>query len=138
MEHQTPLREHPQIRFAAPVKLYDLERVAEKLMEEASDNPCGHNQIALYKHSLTTIALFCFQQGGSIPDHAADGTVFLQVIKGAVTITVAETPQRVQAGQLLVLAPGIPHTILADAPSLMLMTISMEEEKLEDVPPEVK
>jgi quercetin dioxygenase-like cupin family protein len=138
MEHKVPLREHPQIRFAEPVKLFDLEQVAEELMQEPSDMPGGHNQIALYKHGLTTIALFCFQQGGSIPDHVADGTIFLQVVEGVVTVTVAETPQRVQSGQLLVLAPGIPHTIYADVPSLMLMTVSMEEEKLEDVPSAVR
>ena len=138
MTQQTVLREHPLVRFAEPVQLFDLKRVAEVLATEPADTPGGHNQIALYKHNLTTIALFAFQQGGTIPDHSADGTIFIQVVEGALTVTVEQTPQRIQTGQLLVLAPNIPHDIVAEMPTLMLMTISLEEEKLEDIPPAVK
>ena len=138
MTQQTALREHPLVRFAEPIQLFDLKRVADELAQEPADTPGGHNQIALFKRNLTTIALFAFQQGASIPDHSADGTVFIQVVEGALTVTVQETPQRIQAGQLLALAPGIPHDIVAEIPSLLLMTVSLEEEKLADVPPEVK
>lgn len=134
METDTTLREHPDIRFADPIQLFDLRRIADDLARESSDTPNGHNQIALYKRDLATTALFSFEKGGMLPEHSAVGTVFIQVIEGKLTVTVEGNPQRVESGQLLVLAPNIPHDVVAEIPSIMLLTVSLVEAKPEDVP----
>ena len=134
MENNTALREHPDIRFADPIQLFDLRKIADDLAREPIDTPNDHNQIALYKRDLVTTALFSFEKGGTLPEHSAVGTVFIQVVEGTLTVNVEGNPQRVEAGQLLVLAPDIPHDVVAEVPSIMLLTVSLVEEKANDVP----
>lgn len=119
-------RKPPQERFAETAIAIDLRQSAEELAQEPHGNRQGHQQIALYKHGSATLALFRFQQGGSLPAHKAAGTVIIQVLEGALTVATGETRQHLSAGQLLILAPNVPHDVFADEQSLMLLTVSLE------------
>jgi quercetin dioxygenase-like cupin family protein len=123
------VRQAPSERLAGAVARLDLRAAAAELRAEPADgaHPThGHRQTVLARHGATTVALFVFEAGASLPPHTARGTVCLQTIEGEIRVTVEGKEQRLGAGSLLVLAPGALHGVRADAPSVMLLTVSLE------------
>ena len=60
-------------------------------------------------------------------EHKANGTVCIHVIKGKITLTIQGEKHALETGGLLVLAPGIPHDVLAEQDSVMLLTVCLGE-----------
>jgi quercetin dioxygenase-like cupin family protein len=118
-------REPARDRFAPSELLLDLNESARLLLEELHEGQHGHRQIALYKANHTTIALFVFEAGGHMPRHQTRGTVLVQVLAGKLKVTAPEGAHIVGAGQVLVLAPNVPHDVVAEEPSQMLLTVAM-------------
>ncbi|CAN5461319.1 hypothetical protein BH11ARM2_BH11ARM2_17920 [soil metagenome] len=120
-----PIREPARDRFAPRELAFDLSEAARNLLAEPHDGARGHRQVALYKSNHTTLALFAFEAGGRMPEHRARGTVIVQVIAGHLRLTTPDTTHALSAGQVLVLAPDVPHDVVADEPAQMLLTVSM-------------
>jgi quercetin dioxygenase-like cupin family protein len=59
-----------------------------------------------------------------MPTHSAKGKVVIQVIEGRLILDVAGTRHSLEAGVVLVLAPGIPHDVEADEKAKMLLTVA--------------
>jgi quercetin dioxygenase-like cupin family protein len=117
------LRQHPQERFDAPAHHLDLAGIAQRLREEAHPAVSGHRQIAIYKHAQATLVLYVFEQDGEIPEHDAEGVVTIHVLTGKLVVHVAGEAHAVASGQVLALAPGIPHSVRATEPGEMLLTV---------------
>jgi quercetin dioxygenase-like cupin family protein len=130
------LREHPQQRFAAHEQFFDLQAAVEHLAAEEGMTADGHRQIALYRHGPMTVGLFIFERGGRLPDHSAEGVVMLQTLSGALEVKTAARTHALTPGQMLVLAPGVKHDVLAHQPSRMLMTVALEEMHPRSAPPQ--
>lgn len=130
------LREHPQQRFAAPEQFFDLNAAVEHLAAEPGMTTDGHRQIALYRHGPMTIGLFIFERGGRVPDHSAEGVVMLQTLSGSIDVKTASRTHSLKPGQVLLLAPGVKHDVVAHEPSRMLMTVALEEVHPHDPPVE--
>ena len=123
-QSNNPNREPARDRFATDQRLLDLGAEAQKLLEEPQSGPTGHRQIALHKTSNTTLALFAFDAGGHMPQHRAHGTVIIQVLKGRLRVATPDAEHALSAGQVLVLAPDVPHDVNADDAAQMLLTVS--------------
>jgi quercetin dioxygenase-like cupin family protein len=119
-------RTPPRERFAGGAVQFDLKATAEQLEAESREGHSGHRQIALYKHEKSTIALFRFEKGGAMPDHKAKGTVFVQVLEGKLTLRVEGSEHVLEAGGLLVLAPGVEHDVNAHETTVMLLTVCLD------------
>ncbi len=130
MEENSPVREPARERFANAEHLIDLDEASRLLNEEDAQKTNGHRQIALHKTSHTTIAHFIFDSGGGLPRHRAHGAVVIHALEGCLRITTPETNYTLSAGQLLVLAPDVPHDVIAEVASRMLLTVSL-------IPPKV-
>ena len=122
-----PERTPPRERFAHEIIQFDLKQEAESLASECHEGHFGHRQIVLYKHGHASVSLFRFEQGGSMREHKTNGTVFIQVIEGRLTLTMKGKKHRLETGGLLVLAPGIPHDVLAEQDSVMLLTVCLNQ-----------
>lgn len=122
----TRLREHPEQRFAAPVAAFALAEAAGRLRAERGGGQHGHRQQVLYRHGPTTVAIFDFDQGARLADHAAGGTVIIQVLEGEIDVRAEGQTHRLPAGHLLAMAPGVRHDVQALRPSAMLLTVSLE------------
>lgn len=120
-----PVREPARDRFAPRELSFDLSDAARRLLEEPHDGQRGHRQIALYKTNHTTLALFAFEAGGHMPEHRTRGSVIIQVLQGSLRISTPDAAHALSAGQVLVLAPDVPHDVAADVASQMLLTVSM-------------
>lgn len=117
-------REPARDRFASQELKLDFDEAAQRLLQESNTGQLGHRQIALYKSNHTTVALFAFEAGGRIPQHQAHATVLIQVLKGAIRVTTSEATHSLSSGQALVMSPDVPHDVVADEPSQMLLTVA--------------
>ena len=120
------LRVHPERRFAAPVVAFSLNDAVAELRRERGGGQHGHRQKALYRHGPTTVALFDFDEGAALTEHAADGAVVIQALNGRLEVRADGRTHRLDAGALLAMAPGVPHEVRALQPSSMLLTVSLE------------
>lgn len=119
------MRTPPRDRFGAPATLVDLGRASADLAGEAHEATRGHRQIALYKNAGTTLALFLFDAGGSMREHAAAGVATVHVLEGRIVLEVEGESHELTKEQVLVLAPGVRHNVLAREPSRLLLTVSL-------------
>lgn len=126
MTPNDPTREPARDRFATPEHLLDLNEATQRLLAEPATGSHGHRQIALHKTSHTTIALFAFEAGGRIPQHRAHGAVIVQALSGRLRIATPKTVHTLAEGQILVMAPDVPHDVTAEEASRMLLTVSLK------------
>lgn len=125
-QDESRLRPHPEQRFATTHLQLDLNMVADRLRAERSAGERGHRQQTLYRHNGITIALFVFEKGAKLPSHKADGTVNIHVLHGRINLTVEEQAYTLTAGQVLILASGVRHAVVAEEPSEMLLTVKLD------------
>jgi quercetin dioxygenase-like cupin family protein len=120
-------RQHPAMRFAPAAQDFDLEAAADALARESTTTTQGHRQKTLYRYGGATLALFLFDPNSEMREHRANGTVFIQVLRGRLTVTAQGAPHPLSAGQVLVMSPGVPHDVrTADEPARMLLTVCLE------------
>jgi quercetin dioxygenase-like cupin family protein len=106
----------------------DLRRSAAQLRSDERIPPSGHRQIAVHRRGSVTVALFSFEAGSVLKEHRVDGLVSVHVLRGAIEVHTATESHALHGGQLLFLAPGVPHDLHAPMPSDVLVTIHLERE----------
>lgn len=124
---QERLRPHPEHRFAVSQIGVDLQSVIARLRSEPHAGERGHRQETLYRSDGLTIALFVFDRFTNLPEHKADGIVNMHVLCGRLKITAADQVHELRGGQMLILAPGVPHAVAAEEESKMLVTVHLNQ-----------
>lgn len=119
------LRPHPEARFAPSQVELDLNAVAARLRAEPQTASGGPRRWTLYKDGELTIALFLFEKSTGLREHRADGTVNMHVLRGRFQMTADGQVHHLQAGQMLILSPGISHALTAEVDSELLVTIRL-------------
>lgn len=117
------LRQHPEDRLASPVQLVNLAAAAQRLRAEQHDPVAGHRQIAIVRHGGATLILFVFEADGLLKEHRADGAIMIQVLTGRFQVGVGDGINEVGPGEILALAPEVPHSVRALVPGEMLLTV---------------
>jgi quercetin dioxygenase-like cupin family protein len=120
------LRPHPAERFSSPQHPFNLGVAIAKLKQEMRAGEAGHRQQTLYKHGRTSISLFLFGRLTRLPPHRVDGVVCIHVLKGHLRIMAEGHSHDLLSNDLLVLAPGIEHDVVAHEESEMLLTVQLE------------
>lgn len=122
-------REYPGDRFSKRILEQDLNQLTEQLRNEELGKghlEQGHNQIELYRQNGTTVSLFVLEEGAELPEHSVDdGSVMIQVLEGKIRVETDDTedPLTPNTNTVVTLASGIGHSIRADEPSRLLLTI---------------
>ncbi|CAN5346727.1 hypothetical protein BH11ARM1_BH11ARM1_08070 [soil metagenome] len=116
----------PRERFAQSALQFNFQEEALNLVKEQRPSSLGHRQVALYKLDHVTVALFCFEKGGSLPQHKAKGVVTIQVSEGRIVVSTNDDQHSLGAGDLLVLAPLVQHDVISEEPSTMILTVCQE------------
>jgi quercetin dioxygenase-like cupin family protein len=83
---------------------YDWEQVPSEEM-----NP--HLSRRVIHTENMTIARIHLKKGGVVPEHHHINEQVAFVVSGAIKFMVAGVPQELRAGQCLVLAPNVPHSV---------------------------
>ncbi len=123
------LRQHPADRAIGTSQVLDLAAALEQLRSEDHPAPHGHRQVTLFHQTPVTMVLFAFDAAGVLPDHVAQGVVTIHVLEGALGIQVADAEHVLEQNQVMVLNPGVAHSVRASMPSAMLLTVNLGGEK---------
>ena len=129
MTMESRLRPHADALFAGPEQAFDLVEILTALRSEAHPATRGHRQKALYRHGPVTHAVFAFDAHAELADHQANGLVTIHCLDGALTVRTPEHTHELAPNGLVVLAPGVRHSVRAgdDAPAAMLLTVCRTE-----------
>ncbi|MGH7640746.1 MAG: AraC family ligand binding domain-containing protein [Candidatus Dormibacteria bacterium] len=84
-----------------------------------------HAAVTLHKHPDMTVVLVALKAGGQMPQHQTDATISIQPVEGEVRVGVGGRTHRLGPGRLLVLGPGLSHTVFAPEPSAFLLTVGV-------------
>jgi len=77
----------------------------------------------LSKSEAGTLTLFAFDEGQGLSEHTAPFDALVQVLDGAVTLTIGGTPVPAQSGQLVLMPAGVPHAVQPGGRFKMLLTM---------------
>ena len=77
----------------------------------------------LLKRAGGSITLFAFDTGQSLSEHTAPFDAVAHVLEGDAEITIAGTPLRVSAGEMVLMPANKPHAVLARTRFKMLLTM---------------
>ena len=78
---------------------------------------------ALLKRTGGTMTLFAFDEGQSLSEHTTPFDAVAYVLEGEADITIAGTPLRVPAGQMVLMPANQPHAVYARTRFKMLLTM---------------
>ncbi len=125
MDETTRLRPHPHERLSSPAQQVDLGQAATLLRSEPHAAVSGHRQVTVLRDGPVTVVLLVFEVGGTMKQHQAPGVVTIHVLAGRLDVVLPDATHVVAAGQILSLAPAVPHSVRAAAPSEMLLTVHL-------------
>ena len=77
----------------------------------------------IYQDDSVKTILFGFQPGQELSEHTAAVPAILQFIKGSAKVVLGEEEKEAQAGTWVRLPANLPHSILAQTETLMLLTL---------------
>ena len=122
------LRTAPSDRFAGQAHAFDLNEALRTL--RAEDHPArdGHRQVTIMRQAPITNVLFAFDEGGVLAEHKTSGTVTIHGLEGRLLVQADGSDFHLEAGQLLILKPDLPHAVRALAPSAMLLTVHLQHD----------
>ena len=75
----------------------------------------------LIKKTAGSVTAFAFDAGEGLSEHTAPYDALVMMIEGESEISIAGTPHRLAAGQLLRLPAGQPHAVKAVTPFKMIL-----------------
>lgn len=67
----------------------------------------------LVDRKIGTITLFSFAEGQGLSEHTAPYDAFVQIFDGTAEVTIDGVPQRVAAGEFIIMPANIPHSLKA-------------------------
>jgi quercetin dioxygenase-like cupin family protein len=70
-----------------------------------------------------TVTLFAFDRGQSLSEHSAPFDALVFGLDGEAEITIDGRPHRVQAGEMIIMPAGRPHSLKAAAPFKMALVM---------------
>ena len=119
-------RQHPSERFAGTEHTLDVREKLRALRAETGATANGHRQITLMHQGPVRLVLFAFSAGGRMPQHSAPGWVTIQVLRGTLRVRTPQAQHVLGEGQVLALAPDVPHDVDAGEEADMLLGVYPE------------
>lgn len=77
----------------------------------------------LLKRESGNITLFAFDRGQGLSEHTAPFDAMVHILDGEAQITIGGHPQRVRAGEMVILPANVPHALQASVPFKMLLVM---------------
>lgn len=106
-----------------PSAAFELAAVARELRAEAAYASEGQTGRTLVRTPDLRVVLVALRAGKTISEHHANVTASVQTLSGHLHLRLPDRGVDVPEGHLLVLGPGVPHDVSAQADSLFLLTL---------------
>ena len=105
------------------VALYDVNAEILRFPPDP-ESAARHRAEILVKTDTLRVVLVTMLAGGEMHEHAAPGPITIQVLQGAIRLTVEDNAQDLRAGQLISLAGGVQHAVDGIDDGAFLLTIA--------------
>ncbi|MBU6399893.1 MAG: cupin domain-containing protein [Verrucomicrobia bacterium] len=97
------------------------------LANETQFAPNGIVSRTLFRTAAARVVLFGFAEGQELSEHTSTSQALIQILSGECDFSLAGTPHRLKAGDLLYMPPGLAHAVKATQPFSMLLTLFKPE-----------
>lgn len=87
------------------------------LLDALPVTPSATTSRVVVNNPAVRVVVFAFDAGEMLTDHSSPRAVVVQLLDGAVRLTVAGEEHALRAGDVVYLAPGDRHAVVADEPS---------------------
>jgi quercetin dioxygenase-like cupin family protein len=94
-----------------------------QLSEEISPPDSGKKSVILLDDDSAKVVLFAFAAGSGLTEHVAPLPAIIQIIQGEAHLTAGPTAVKGRPGTWIQMAPRTPHSIQAETPVIMQLTI---------------
>jgi quercetin dioxygenase-like cupin family protein len=94
-----------------------------QLADELPSPDAGKKSIVLADDDHAKMVLFTFAAGAGLAEHVAPLPAVIQVIQGEAKLTVGDQPVAGKPGTWIQMAAKTPHSIMAQTPVVMLLTL---------------
>ena len=100
--------------------------LAQEMLTSEQTKPwqTGHTARTLFKKADLRVVLISMKKGSVLKEHHADGTISVQVLKGALRFTAQGEMHTLQTNGLVALGASIKHEVEALEESAFLLTIA--------------
>lgn len=99
------------------------EYLIKQLADELAIPESGKQSIVLNDNPKTKVILFSFAAGAGLTEHIAPFDATIQIISGRVTLTVGDEFVGGKPGTWIQMVAKTPHSIKAETPVVMLLTL---------------
>lgn len=117
----TPNRPEGDRVLDAPYVYADLPGFAEQVKDEKAWERSDRNSITVFKTDGMTIVLTAMKEGAVIKDNTVNGYFTVQVLEGKIRMETLEGDINMTQHQLISFHPKVPHSIEANADSVLLL-----------------
>ncbi len=104
--------------------MIDSNYLVKQLADELATPESGKQSIVLIDNSKTKVILFAFAAGAGLAEHVAPFDATIQIVSGIATLTVADEAVDGRPGTWIQMAAKTPHSIKAETPVVMLLTLA--------------
>lgn len=87
------------------------------LLEGIPVTPSSTTSRVVVNNSALRVVVFAFDEGELLTEHSSPRAVVVQLLDGAIRFTVGDDEHAMVPGDVIYLAPGERHALVADAPS---------------------
>jgi quercetin dioxygenase-like cupin family protein len=98
---------------------YQVRQLADELQSPES----GKQSVILLDDANAKVVLFAFASGSGLTEHVAPFPAIIQIIKGEAALTVGNESVAGKVGTWIQMPPKTPHSIKAESPVVMLLTL---------------
>ena len=99
------------------------EYFVKQLTDELAIPESGKQSIVLNDTPKTKVILFSFAAGAGLAEHVAPFDATIQIISGMATLTVGGESVEGKPGTWIQMVAKTPHSIKAETPVVMLLTL---------------
>lgn len=104
--------------------LVDLNEERKRIERGGRHERQGRTARTLVKDELLRVTLVTLGPGGEVDEHRAPGPITVQPLSGSVRFLVDGTEHELEAGDLLALEAGTPHSARSDEGGSFLLTVA--------------
>ena len=87
------------------------------LLESLQVTPSSTTSRVVVNNPALRVVVFAFDEGELLTEHSSSRAVVVQLLDGAIRFSVGDDEHSMLPGDVIYLAPGERHALVADAPS---------------------
>lgn len=106
---------------------FDLAAIEREMRGEENYQRNGHNARTLVREADLRVVLIVMKAGTEMAEHDVQQSAALHILSGDVRLALPDRSVELTAGQLLVLAPGLRHDVVAATDSAFVLTLGWRD-----------